>query len=292
MKRYLNLIALLLLVSCGNKSRNIEGLWLFREEGESSGSTQPGSFLNLARDGRYTLFIPDYFDYGYWTKDPADSNTIQFNSKRPENHYGARFSMSIKIYNEKYLSVFYTLPSQVEQAGGGNNLAFDQVGSQLARAIKLFRSPVQYPDSLDPYSYNLNRWRLRSPVPESCRQIQFRTINYLKHMYALFREQDRQQSEQYGYPYSPSPLLYGQNGIATIDFDQIAPYWKNTFFNQSQARQSCAMLYALFDEQLHVPQKYKRPDELWTVLLKQMLDHALARDYCIPGQEPDTTRVR
>ncbi|WP_118952578.1 hypothetical protein [Taibaiella helva] len=295
MKTRLSLLAFLglLLLSCGSKKTTpLEGLWLFCEEGESSGTGYPRSFLNLGKDDRYTLFIPDYFDYGYWKKDPVDSNTILFSSKRPQAYYGASFSMSIKAHDEQHLVVFYTLPSQVEQAAGRNSPAFDQVGSTLARSVKLLRSPVQYPDSLDPYSYNLNHWRIRPPVPESCREIQFRTINYLKHMYALFREQDRQQPEQYGYPYSPSPLLYGQNGIATINFDQIAPYWKNTFFNQDQARQSCAMLYALFDEPLEVPAKYKRPDELWTKLLKQMLDYALVKDYCRPGHEADTSRVQ
>ncbi len=28
----------------------------------------PDCFLNLKKNGRYTLFIPDYFDYGYWKR--------------------------------------------------------------------------------------------------------------------------------------------------------------------------------------------------------------------------------
>lgn len=201
------------------------------------------------------------------------------------------FSMNIGAYGKEGLHATYSLPQQIEEASDRTPNS-DQVSSQPDLDIVLQRSTVQYPDSLDPYSFKLNRWRIRATAPESCREISFRTINYLKHMYALFREQHIQQPELYGYPYSPSPLLYGRNGIATINFEEIPAYWRATFYNKSQARQACAILYALFDEPLQVPKKYGRPDELWTKLLKQMLDYALIRDYCSPGHEPDTIRVQ
>ncbi len=138
-----------------------------------------------------------------------------------QKYYGNSFTLQIKTYEKDKLEIIYGLLAHVARAGEEDNFAFDQVRSLLDKNAVLLRSEVQYPDSLDPYSYNLNRWRVKPVTPESCEEISRRTINYLQHMHALFSEQYRQQPKRYGYPHSPSPLLYGQNGIATINFDNI-----------------------------------------------------------------------
>ncbi len=289
---YLLLMGLLLLLhSCGNREKpKLEGLWQFHSTGVGDHAL-PDCFLNLKKNGRYTLFIPDYFDYGYWKVNGKDSNELIFSSARLPRYYGKLFSIQIKDYEESKLKVVYSFPDHVDRAAGTGNFATDQVGVALNKHMVLQRSDVQYPDSLDPYSYSLNRWRMKPAAPETCRQISERTANYLRHMYALFLGQHLQQSKYYGYPYSPSPLLYGQNGIATIDFERIPVYWKQTFYNNSQAKQGCAILYAIFDEKLEIPKGYKRPDEMWAGLLKQMAVYAAARDYCAGGNAPDTSVV-
>jgi hypothetical protein len=291
-KTYLLLIGLLLLLaSCGNREQPaLEGLWLFHSSGVGDHAL-PDCFLNLKKNGRYTLFIPDYFDYGYWKKDDRDSSIILFASKRKPLYYGKAFTMRVGDYTGGSLNAMYTLPQHIERASGGGSFAAGQVSVPASNTIVLARSEVQYPDSLDPYSYSLNRWRMKPDSLESCVQLSRRTANYLRHMYALFLGQHQQQSRQYGYPYSPSPLLYGQNGIATIDFYRIPAYWKQTFYNNSQAKQGCAILYAIFDEKLDIPKGYKRPDELWARLLKQMASYAATRDYCAGGNGPDTAVV-
>lgn len=282
---------LLLLNACSKQEPpRMEGLWQFSASGAADNLT-PDCFLNLKKNGRYTLFIPDYFDYGYWKKDDRDSSIIIFTSKRTPQYYSKVFTMQISGYRKGRLEAMYTLPRHIEHAAGTGNFNADQVIVPTNNTIVLERSEVQYPDSLDPYSYTLNRWRMKPDSLENCAEISRRTANYLRHMYALFLGQHQQQSQYYGYPYSPSPLLYGQNGIATINFDRIPVYWKQTFYNNSQAKQGCAILYAIFDEKLDIPKGYKRPDELWAKLLKQMAAYAVARDYCAGGNGPDTTVV-
>lgn len=288
----LSVVLSLLLSSCTRtEPPKLEGLWLFHENSHLTG-IEPDCFLNLKKNGRYTLFIPDYYDYGYWKKGENDTSLILFTSKRHPRYYDNFFSIKVKKYDKDKLEIVYTLPAHVLKAPAEAGAAFDKIKSPLDKEAILLRSEVQYPDSLDPYSYGLNRWRMLPDSPESCKEISDRTVNYLRHMYALFQGQYLQQTERYGYPHSPSPLLYGQNGIATINFDVIPEYWKRTFYNESQAKQSCAILYALFDEKLVIPKEYKRPDELWAKLLKQMADYAQRRDYCSGEHMPDTAVVK
>jgi|GEM_PF-1804226 len=288
MKKYLLLLLPVVVValSCGgNKQKGtpLPGLWEFNQ-GILSEDPAPNCFLNLEADGRYTLFVPDYFDYGQWHKDETDTNRLRFVSARKgRKYYGQEFSLLIKVYDDAALSVDFGLAGQIEQADLNGVFDYDLVTTRVNRQTVLKRAAVQYPAELDPYSLRLNLWRIVAREPESCREISYRTINYLKHMYALFHQQYRVKAEMYNFRYSPSPLLFGRNGIATIAFAGIPSYWKHTFYDEGQAKQSCAMMYALFDEPLTIPREYQRYDELWSKLLGQMLQHALKKDFCSPG---------
>lgn len=286
------LLLLFSLCSCGSRNAPpaLEGLWTFHENSRFAG-LEAECFLNLKKSGRYTLYIPDYYDYGYWRRSAKDSNLLVFTSKRHPRYYGDFFTMQFRKYAKGQLQVSYTLPAHRTKVFATDH-GPDVIISDLDKEIVLERSEVQYPDTADPYAYKLNRWRIRPEGPEDCEAIRRRTVNYLEHMCALFEEQSRQQSPHYGYPHSPSPLLYGSNGIATIDFRDISPYWKQTFYNNSEARQGCAILYTLFDEKLDIPKGYKRPDEMWYKLLRQMAAYATQKDYCSAGHRPDTLAVR
>lgn len=274
------LLMMITLLSCNKQEQPLTGLWEFSAAGYAPGQRHADCFLNLQTDGKYTLFIPDYFDYGTYRQDKKDKNILRFTTYRKGHYYGDTFSVRITGGNADEQQVQLSLAAHAQLHPGFDTVVYDYITDKVKAELTLNRSAVQYPD-IDPYSYNLNRWRIRADHKESCQEISYRVINFLKHMHALFDGQRKAESEKVGYQFSPSPLLFGANGIASKHITEVPGYWVHTFYDEGQALQGNNMISAIFDEPMTFPKGTKRYDEMWTGLLSQMISHATKKDfYC------------
>lgn len=279
-----------LFASCGNGDKPMTGLWEFAASGYIADDKYVDCFLNLQADGKYTLYIPDYFDYGTYKQDKQNKNVYRFTSYRKSNYYGKGFMIIIAGGGEQEKKIVLSLAEAVNQHEGFDTAVYDYITEKIHEETTLLKAPVQFPDE-DPYSYNLNRWRIRPDHKESCKEVSYRLINYLRHMHALFDGQGKAGAETANYRYSPSPLIYGANGMASKRINEIPPYWVHTYYNKEQAEQANDMISAIFDEKIIFPKGTKRYDEMWTKLLSQMITIATQKDfYC--NRADSTTAVR
>lgn len=291
--RFFRLLLLLLagmvgLVSCNRQDEPLTGLWEFSSFGEGGDANYVDCFINLRADGKYTIYIPDYFDYGTFKQDKSDKNIYRFTSYRKQNYYGNTFWMRINEDGDEAKKVTLSLAEQARQYPVTDTAIYDYMIGNVTEFTTLKKAVVQFPEE-DPYSYNLNRWRIRPQHPESCRELSFRLINYLRHMDALFDGLQKAGSEKTGYPYSPSPILYGANGIANKNIREVPPYWIHTFYSPEQALEASHMISAIFNEHMVFPKDTKRYDEMWSKLLEQMITIARRKNfYC---KETDSISV-
>lgn len=276
-----SLILVLFFTSCNNQDKPLTGLWEFAGfESEGVDDDYVDCFLNLQADGKYTLFIPDYFDYGTYRQDKKDKTIFKFTSYRQNKYYGNSFLIQVTGGGSDHKKVVWSLAEPVLQHEGFDTAMYDYITGKLSETITLKKAAVQFPDD-DPYSYNLNRWRIRPDHKESCKEVSYRLVNFLRHMNVLFEGQGKAQSEKVGYPYSPSPILFGANGMASKNIKEIPPYWVHTFYNEEQALEANNMISAIFDEKINFPKGTKRYDEMWSKLLSQMITIATRKDfYC------------
>jgi hypothetical protein len=280
-------IILTLFVSCGNSDKPMTGLWEFAASGYIADDKYVDCFLNLQADGKYTLFIPDYFDYGTYKQDKKDKKVYKFTSYRQNKYYGSTFEITISRGGEQEKKIVLSLAEQARQHPGFDSAVYDNITEKINREITVKKAAVQFPDT-DPYSYNLNRWRIRPGHKESCKEVSYRLINYLRHMHALFEGQGKAGAETANYRYSPSPLVYGANGMASKRIDEIPVYWIYTYYNEEQAKQANNMISAIFDEKIDFPKGTKRYDEMWTKLLSQMITIATQKDFYCNGADSTT----
>lgn len=274
------IITMISMLSCNKQEQSLTGLWEFSTAGYAPEQKHADCFLNLQADGKYTLFIPDYFDYGTYRQDKKDKDVLWFTTYRKGHYYGDTFSLRLAGSGTAERQISLSLAAHVQQHPGFDSAVYDYITNKMNTELTLTKSAVQYPD-MDPYSYNLNRWRIRAVHKESCQEISYRVINFLKHMHALFEGQRKAESEKVGYQFSPSPLLFGANGIASKHITKVPGYWVHTFYDKEQAVQGNNMISAIFDEPMTFPKDTKRYDEMWANLLSQMISHATKKDfYC------------
>ncbi len=268
-------------MSCNRRDEPLSGLWEFSSFGKEAEDSYTDCFLNLEADGKYTLYIPDYFDYGTFRQDEQDPTIFRFTSYRKYKYYGASFWLRVDAAGSDKKKITLSLAEQAREYPVTDAAVYDHIVGNVTEFTTLKKAVVQFPKGEDPYGYNLNRWRIGPDHEESCREINFRLINYLRHMYALFNGQFKAASEKSGYPFSPSPTLFGANGMASKNINDIPPYWIHTFYNKEQAAIANDMISAIFDEHMVFPRGTKRYDEMWSKLLEQMITIAKRKDfYC------------
>ncbi|PSK91073.1 hypothetical protein [Taibaiella chishuiensis] len=273
------LIALSAWTSCNRRTEPLTGLWEFSSFGKEVDENYVDCFLNL-REGKYTIYIPDYFDYGTFRQDAQDPAVFRFTSYRKHKYYGDAFWIRVNEGGSEQKKVTLSLLEQAREYPVSDPAIYDHIVGNVTEFTVLRKAVVQFPGE-DPYSFNLNRWRIGPDHEESCREVNFRLINYLRHMYALFNGQLKAESEKSGYPFSPSPILFGANGMASKNIKDVPPYWIHTFYNQEQAAMANDMISAIFDEHMVFPRGTKRYDEMWSKLLDQMITIAKRKDfYC------------
>ncbi len=284
------LILLFFFTSCSDKEAPLTGLWEFSSFEEGPDEDYADCFINLQADGKYTLFIPDYFDYGTYRQDKNDKTIFRFTSYRTHKYYGDHFTLQVTGGGKDKKTTMLSLVEQTHQYPGSDPAIFDYVVGNITATPILKKARVQFPGE-DPYSYQLNRWRIKPDHEESCKEVSFRLINFLRHMNVLFEGQRKAKSEKTGYPYSPSPILFGANGMASKNIREIPPYWIHTFYNEKQAIEANHMISAIFDEKMDFPRGTKRYDEMWSKLLSQMIAIATKKDfYC--GKADSATAAR
>jgi hypothetical protein len=258
----------------------LAGLWnLSAQQETASDDKLAEAFLNLRTDKAYTLYLPDYFDYGRWNYSFADK-TIHLTSARPHLVYNKNWTLQILKGNKKQLLVVFPGGSTLSNHHLDSIDERERINMIVPEKLMLTRDKIDFPENADPYSLKYNQWRIPARQKEACEELRMRIVNHLQHLQLLFEAYSKSSSETVSYVHSPTMFRMASNGIAMEAFDEIPDAFLHLFYDKEDAIMAYYLTEGFFRLDLMFPQKHEKYSELWAFLLKQMIDKGRKADLC------------
>jgi hypothetical protein len=278
------MIAALLLHSCDAnrqpEGNELAGLWNLSAQQETASDNElAAAFLNLRTDKAYTLYLPDYFDYGTWQYSGTDK-MIRLSSARTRIVYNKNWTMQILKGNRKQLLVDFPGGSMLSHHHIDSTDEKERIDLVVPERLVLTRDEIDFPENADPYSLKYNEWRIPARQKEACEELRMRIINHLQHLQLLFDGYGKSSSETVSYVHTPTMFRMAANGIALEAFDEIPDAFVHLFYDKEDAIMAYYLTEGFFRLDLMFPQKHEKYSELWAFLLKQMIDKGRKADLC------------
>ncbi len=128
--------------------------------------------------------------------------------------------------------------------------------------------------SLDPYSINNNRWRVRPQQPETPQQLKQRVMGHLEFFRLLFTDAIKNDKDFVTYNWFVCPLTPANNGIGLKNYKKVKEAWEDCFYDTIQAKQGYDILWKAFDMEIKFPEKeenkYKRGQNMVEQVIRNM----------------------
>lgn len=262
------------------KGDELAGLWELSARQETASDDLLGaSFLNLRKDGSYTMYLPDYFDYGDWQYIDG-RNAIKLVSTRIQTVYKRKWDLHIQSGSNKELLVSFPDGDQLALKNIDSADERERIRMIIPEPLVLTRSEVSFPEDADPFSLKYNQWRIPAGQKEACEELRARVVNHLQHLQLLFDGFSHSGSETVSYAHSPTMFRMAANGIALEPFDEIPNAYIHTFYDKEDAIMAYYLTEGFFGLDLVFPEKHEKHSELWAFLLKQMIDKGREADLC------------
>jgi len=262
------------------EGNELAGLWnLSAEKPTASDDQLAKSFLNLRSDKSYTLYLPEYFDYGNWDYTKGDK-TIRLTSARPRVLYNKKWTLRILQGSSKQLLAEFPGAGMLSNHHIDSADEKERINLVVPGRLVLHRDEVRFPENADPYSLKYNQWRIPAPYKETCEELRMRIVNHLQHLQLLFDSYSNSGSEVVSYVHTPTMFRMGSNGIALEPFDEIPDEFIRLFYDKEDAIMAYYVTEGFFRLDLTFPEKHGKYSELWAFLLKQMIDKGRNADLC------------
>lgn len=262
------------------EGNELVGLWnLSAEKPTASDDVLEQAFLDLQADKNYTLYLPDYFDYGSWDYSKGDK-TIKLASARPHVIYNKKWNL--RILQGKMKQLLVELPGAAMLAVHHVDSADERerINAVVPVRLVLRRNEVRFPENANPYSLKYNQWRIPAPYKETCEELRMRVVNHLQHLQLLFDGYSASSSETVSYVHTPTMFRMASNGIALETFDEIPKNFISLFYDKEDAIMAYYLTEGFFRLDLTFPEKHEKYSELWAFLLKQMIEKGRKADLC------------
>ena len=224
---YLFVALTFVLASCQSKKQSLYKTWFYAYNNTSEKGIQggqeltPENFIDLQRDGIYASYLSE-FEYGNWN---VEGRLIQL-----QNHKGDKKTIKIISGTGGELTLDLTPGSQ-----NGNSYVFTGISNKKTEGEN------------NPFSKENNKWRIRSPGPETSEEIKARLINHFKYWESYFEWAVANDLETLDVSSKNSPLeLYG-NGFKLIPYEELSEVWKSNFFNEEDCREAWNKLKTMMD---------------------------------------------
>lgn len=217
--RFLSVIALLVLISCGSRKDSVSRLWFFTHTNGtvrgSDTSLSPVSFLQLRKDGTYTLDF-GRFEHGTW--DLEEDQLFLKNQQGKTNSLGFQFDgkeMQIKI---------------------GNNATANFESKPLPKA------------SADPFSKENNQWRIPPAKKETDSEIRQRLLNHCRFWEAYFTWALDNKLTTVDVRSTPTLIKIYGNGFGLKPFEELPAAWISYFYDEEDARRANNQMAYVFND--------------------------------------------
>lgn len=168
-------------------------------------------------DGNYTLCADLLFEQGNWSAD-NEKGIWTLTPSQNDSTAGIRYLVEQTLSGNKSQFSFYH----------GSSLD----DSNKDEIIEVHALPNQ--SASDPYSKNMNRWRIKPGQPETHEQVQQRVVAYLNFLLVLYTHAKENNLENVGGSWYPQPVKFYSNK-ASMAYAKELTDWYNCFFNDEQA---------------------------------------------------------
>lgn len=176
---------------------------------------QSGAVLSFFADGNFTgIDVTGDFMMGNW-KYMSKDHSLNLSGKG-----GAR--KSCRIYPEKNAKAKEVITLAVENKG--LIYKFLKAAEPLKKATD------------DPFHAENNRWRIKATEPEDKAAVSERLANYFKHLALLLKVVKERKQDVVSFGFSQGPVKIYSGGIGVHPYESTPESWKNTFYNDSNAR--------------------------------------------------------
>ena len=212
------LFVLCTVFSCSPPVKHAQ-LWFFThgrsQNGASNTRLSPVSFLYLGEDGAYTRDFGS-FDYGKW-RYSNDSLVLTSNAaaKTEKFKVDAKGSKEINLVSSEGIDVFELHPA----------------------------TPA---DSLNPFSVDNNRWRIRPASAESYEQLRERLINHCRFWETYFTWALNNEIQYLDVRSTPTAIKIYGNGFGLKPYDELPEAWKQCFYSPEDCSQANSIIEQAF----------------------------------------------
>ena len=222
LKKIMLLCALpaLLLAGCQSEKDNLSKLWFYTYNTGSADPRDtlltPASFLNLQKDGSYTMDFSG-FESGQWELQGPQlvlTNTKKEVTKIPIRNVSGK---DLRIYIHEAVFEFEGRPNQ-------------------------FMTEAE-----NPFSVKNNRWRLHPDAKETDQQITARLSNHFGFWIAYFTWALDNSIQYVDVRSTPTNIKIYGNGFGLKPFEQLPAAWKSYFYDAEDCRKANAQVERLFD---------------------------------------------
>ena len=204
--------------SCDVSNPSLEKTWFYTlESRQSKGSKKdpvltPANFLNLQSNGDYTCYFIE-FDYGNWEKEGT------YIVLKNQHHQTRKLLIQSLQKNELVLDI---VPENQD------NSQYHFTG---------IKNPFPS-DSVNPYAYTKNVWRVPATHKESDQEITQRLLNHFSYWEHYFNWGLAAKLNYLDVRSLKGPLkLYG-NGFALVPFEELGSEWKSLFYDEEDCLKS------------------------------------------------------
>ena len=240
----ITIFLLVTLASCSifNENKNeLEGSWQLQDinlVSEESSFDEKATLMKTVSDGSLLSLFPDntftevsgngVYLNGKWGK--RSSNEISFNSTKGKESVAFNWKPNVGH------------PSQLVLLNEKKNREhiYSKGAFQLANYLD------------DPFHVSNNSWRIKSTKSESSVELKKRLAKYFKHFALILKAAKERKQDAVYFGFSSGPIQIYSGAIGIIPFDLISENWKNTFYNETDAKNA----YLIFEELLS-KNKYK-----------------------------------
>ncbi len=226
-------LSLIFLFACNTKPKEVKKglpLIIFKlsdavNKPDSSGNE--GLVIRFYENGTYSHFGYNFFAFGNWKWDDR-KNTITLN---PTTSKDSNLTQQYKI--EKKFDDSYSIRKLIVRNG-----------KTLVQRLENKTIALNTVTGNDPFTRDMNVWRIKPIKSESAAEIRLRTLNYLKFLltYYEFIEANQIDFLTYNWYATPIQMHYG-NGVRMAYNNELAD-WYSCFYSVEEGNEAYKLISA------------------------------------------------
>lgn len=191
----------------------------------SDSSGKENVVIRLYENGTYSHFGCNFFAYGNWQWDGFDKIVTLEPTISKDSNITQQFKVERKYENH------YVIKNVIMQKG-------KRLVQQYENAAMGFATSV----TKDPFSKEMNTWRIKPAKPESAEEIKQRTLHYLQFLLAYYEfiQTDEINFLAYGWYATPIQMHYG-NGVKMSYNNELAD-WYSCFYSIEDGNQAYILI--------------------------------------------------